>query len=158
MSDDSFKRIAMKVAVAAAHCTDVARLDRSAAGRISTLCLDWLAAHDQNYWSMHNLRHVPEGSERHEKAVERIVKRRAMMFRLVEKACTVPLDDPEARRQLQRFADWIERSGSDHEDRDVELIEARLAGVIQGRCEVVPIRPLPVTTKKRARTRKGAEA
>jgi hypothetical protein len=81
-----------------------------------------------------------------------------MMFGLVEQACAVPLDGPEARRQLQRFADWIEKAGSDYEDRDIGLIEARLDGVVQGRCEVVPIRPLPAPAKKTGRDRKTTAA
>ena len=158
MSDNGLKRAAMQLTAKSTRHLDAARLDQSAAGRITPLRLEWLDAVDQNFWALDNLRRVPEGTERHERAVERIVRRRAVMFGLVERACAVPLEGPEARRQLQRFADWIEKAGSDHEDRDIELIEQRLEGAIEGRCEVVPIRALPAPAKKRTCTRKRAEA
>jgi hypothetical protein len=151
MSDNSLKRAAMQLTAKSARQFDAARLDQSAVGRINALRLEWLDAVDQNFWSMDSLQRIPEGTERHEKAVERTVRRRAMMFGLVEQACLVPLDGPEARRRLQRFADWIEKAGSDHEDRDIELIEARLAGIIEAECKVVPIHALPVPDKKRGR-------
>jgi hypothetical protein len=73
---------------------DAARLDQSAAGRINALRLEWPEAVDQNFWALDNLLRMREGTARYEKAVERIVRRRAMMFGLVEQACVVPLDTP----------------------------------------------------------------
>ncbi|WP_191059537.1 hypothetical protein [Geminicoccus harenae] len=78
------------------------------------------------------------------------------MFDLVEQACAVPLDGSEARWQLQCFADWIEKAGSDHEDRDIELIEERLGRIIEGECEVVPLDLLAVSANKALHGRRSA--
>ncbi|WP_191058983.1 hypothetical protein [Geminicoccus harenae] len=156
--DHSLKRTAMSLTAKSARQIDAARLDQSAAGRVNALRLEWLEAVDQNFWALDNLRCMREGTERYEKAVERIVRRRAVMFGLVEQACAVPLDTPEARRQLQRFADWIEKAGSDHEDRDIELIETRLGRIIEGECEVVPPHLLAAPAKKTGRGRSTAVA
>ncbi|WP_159717756.1 hypothetical protein [Geminicoccus flavidas] len=156
-TSNALKGAEMLLTAKAAKHLDAVRLDQSPAGRINTLRLEWLEAQSQNFWAMGNLRRIPEGTERYEKAVERIVRRQAMMFSLVERSCLVPLDGPEARRQLQRFADWIEKAGSDHEDRDIELIEARLGEVIDGEYEVVQPHLLAAPTKKTGRG-KGAIA
>jgi hypothetical protein len=157
-TDPSLKRAAMSLTAKSARHLDAARLDQSAAGRINALRLEWLEAVDQNFWALDNLRHMPEGTRRHDMAVERIVRRRAVMFGLVERACAVPLDEPEARRQLQRFADWIEKAGSDHEDRDIELIEERLGRIIEGECQAVPPHLLAAPAKKAGRGRSTAAA
>jgi len=157
-SDYSLKRATMSLTAKSARHLDAARLDQTAAGRINALRLEWLEAVDQNFWALDNLRRMREGTRRHDMAVERIVRRRAMMFSLVERACTIPLDEPEARRQLQRLADWIEKAGSDHEDHDIELIEARLGRVIEGECEVVPPHLLAAPVTKTGRGRSAAAA
>ncbi|WP_222184381.1 hypothetical protein, partial [Geminicoccus harenae] len=50
------------------------------------------------------------------------------------------------------------KAGSDHEDRDIELIEARLGLVIEGECQVVAPHLLAAPAKKAGRGRSTAAA
>jgi hypothetical protein len=72
-------------------------------------------------------RNPPSDQERHAAAWQRILHRRDRMLALVQAAVAVPLDIPADRHALQAFADRIESVGSVHAERDLELIEARLA-------------------------------
>lgn len=77
-----------------------------------------------------NLADMVRDSDRYHRAVERIANRRAGLLAFVAAACSIPVHGPAERRALQHFANLIEIVGSAHEDRDLEMIEARLGTVI----------------------------
>jgi hypothetical protein len=99
---------------------DIVRACRQTWSEQQNICFHAIAWMDLNK--------VDPESARGQATIERVVKRREIMWQQIETAVAVPIEDEGVRPALQAFLDLIELRSSSHDDRDLELIEARLHG------------------------------